>query len=67
VLFDAAAPWPTSPDGSGPALELANIGCTNFSDASCWQASVYHGTPGTVNFVVGITPSTWSVLKERDQ
>jgi hypothetical protein len=67
VLFDDAAPWPTSPDGSGPALELANIGCTNFSDASCWQASVYSGTPGTVNFVVGIAPSTWSALKELYQ
>jgi hypothetical protein len=49
VEYDDASPWPTSPDGSGPSLELLNPLMDN-ALASSWAASVpVGGTPGVVN------------------
>ena len=51
VNYDDIAPWPTSPDGTGPSLELKNPVLDNSSAAS-WAASAgNHGTPGAQNSV----------------
>lgn len=49
VVYADAAPWPTSPDGGCPTLELIDPALDN-ADAANWQASyVPNGTPGAVN------------------
>ncbi|MCF8242326.1 MAG: lamin tail domain-containing protein [Melioribacteraceae bacterium] len=49
VTYDDAAPWPTSPDGGGPTLELIDASTDN-TLAENWQASyVAGGTPGLAN------------------
>jgi len=49
VTYDDASPWPTTPDGHGPSLELIDPSYDN-SLAASWQASfVDGGTPGAVN------------------
>ncbi len=49
VTYDDGDPWPSSPDGDGPSLELISPAMDN-SLASSWQASyVDGGTPGAEN------------------
>lgn len=49
VDYDDAAPWPTTPDGGCPSLELIDVNTDN-NDATNWQASfVDNGTPGAMN------------------
>ena len=61
VLYDDASPWPTSPDGSGPSLELTNASLDN-SLAENWHASyVAGGTPGAVNSTDTTPPTMTSV------
>ncbi len=57
VSYDDEDPWPTEPDGDGPTLELIDPLSDN-SDASNWQTSTGHGTPGAVNNFVGIEKDT---------
>lgn len=55
VEYDDAAPWPTSPDGNGPSLELLSYQLDN-SLATSWKAcedavagTVHFANPGIVN------------------
>ncbi len=48
VRYDDADPWPTSPDGDGPTLELTHPDLDNGISAS-WAASDDLGTPGLQN------------------
>jgi len=48
VAFGASSPWPTTPNGGGPTLELSNPTLDNTLAAS-WVASLGHGTPGKIN------------------
>ena len=49
VHYDDYSPWPTSPDGHGPSLELVNSNFDN-ANADSWQASyITGGTPGAMN------------------
>ena len=51
VEYDDTSPWPTSPDGTGPSLELINPLLDN-ELASSWDPSVpVGGTPGVQNSV----------------
>jgi hypothetical protein len=51
VHYDDAAPWPVTPDGTGPTLELINPVYDN-ALALSWEASCSpHGTPGEQNCV----------------
>lgn len=50
VTYDDAAPWPDTPDGDGPALELLNPAFDNNRPCS-WGASSGAGTPGARNSV----------------
>ena len=48
VLYDDAVPWPLSPDGAGPSLELDPSATDNA--ATSWHASsVDFGTPAAAN------------------
>ncbi len=51
------SPWPVSPDGNGPSLELRDITLDN-SVAANWGASNGNPTPGAVNSIVGQTAPT---------
>lgn len=54
LTYDDASPWPTTPDGNGPSLELKNPDADN-SQAAAWAASLSSGgTPNTQNSVYGI-------------
>lgn len=49
VTYDDSAPWPTSPDGNGPSLELKDSSFDN-DNATSWGASLSDGgTPGSEN------------------
>lgn len=50
------APWPTSPDGTGPSLTLKDpFSAPNHDVATNWRASyINNGSPGTVDNVVTI-------------
>ncbi|NLF40696.1 lamin tail domain-containing protein [bacterium] len=48
--YDDKAPWPTTPDGNGPSLELIDPSYDN-TLASSWLASLSLGTPGRPNSV----------------
>ncbi|MDF2093915.1 lamin tail domain-containing protein [Knoellia sp. 3-2P3] len=51
VTYDDAAPWPVSPDGAGPSLELLGLSADN-ADAASWAPSqAAYGTPRAVNSV----------------
>ena len=64
--YDDAAPWPTSPDGGGPSLEVIDPSAS-LNSAANWQASAIDGgTPGVLSVEpavpgtaqVTITPSS---------
>lgn len=52
VTYGSTAPWPTSPNGTGPSLELKSPTLDN-ADPANWAASTNTGTPNTVNSVSG--------------
>ncbi|MEZ5340396.1 MAG: lamin tail domain-containing protein [Acidimicrobiales bacterium] len=56
VSYDDAAPWPISPDGNGPSLEVVDPLAANDS-ASNWTASVSAAghTAGAANSQTGVT------------
>ncbi len=45
VVYEDGGDWPSSPDGTGPSLELRNVGIDNDLPGS-WRASVAGGSPG---------------------
>jgi hypothetical protein len=62
VTYDDAEPWPTTPDGSGPSLELIDANSDNTLAAS-WAASLANnGTPKAVNSVSTILPTSWVTI-----
>jgi hypothetical protein len=51
--FDDSVPWPTSPDGGGPSLEVVSI-FGNYNSGANWRASsINGGTPGTQPGIAG--------------
>jgi hypothetical protein len=62
VSYDDDPPWPTSPDGGGPSLELRDPTHDNGRPAN-WAASLAPtGTPGAPNSVAGALaelPAVW--------
>ncbi len=62
VEYDDVTPWPNTPDGDGPSLELCDVDSDN-NDGTNWAASstntgiviggsTIYGTPGAANFCV---------------
>lgn len=56
VTYSDSTPWPVSPDGSGPSLELKDPDLDN-TLASSWGASLGGSTPGRINSLVGAPAS----------
>ena len=57
VTYSDAAPWPSSPDGTGPSLELRNLMSDNTVPEN-WGASLLPGgTPGARNSIDGTDPA----------
>jgi len=59
VTYDDSSPWPGSPDGSGPSLELINPTLDN-EDGGSWDPSLAAGgTPGAPNsaFSLNVGPT----------
>lgn len=51
VNFDDSAPWPSTPDGAGPTLELIDLSL-DITLSTSWQASCgLNGTPAAPNSV----------------
>ncbi len=48
LVYGINYPWPVSPNGDGPTLELLNPGLDNAIGHN-WKASVGYGTPGKQN------------------
>lgn len=48
MQYNDAAPWPLSPDGEGPTLQLDNPN-GNLNDPANWYAGCNKGTPGLPN------------------
>lgn len=56
VTYADVAPWPTSPDGTGPTLELRDLTADNELPEN-WGASLVNGgTPRAKNSIEGTTP-----------
>ncbi|MCA9234056.1 MAG: CotH kinase family protein [Planctomycetales bacterium] len=52
-VYDDAAPWPLTPDGDGPSLEVVSV-AGNYNSGANWQASATAGgTPGVVPGLAG--------------
>lgn len=65
VVYDDVPPWPTSPDGAGPSLELIDPLLDN-SQANAWLASLgTYGTPGAPNSVASNAPRVISETPRR--
>jgi hypothetical protein len=61
VVYDDKAPWPTTPDGQGPSLELLDPSLDN-ADPTAWAASLGWGTPGRPNSVPEPAALLWALL-----
>lgn len=53
VTYSDGSPWPSSPDGTGPSLELKDPEL-DITQASSWAASLTGSTPGAQNSWTGI-------------
>ena len=51
ITYSDGGEWPSSPDGTGPSLELLNPNSDNSLPTSWDPSSVDEGTPGTINSV----------------
>lgn len=57
VTYADVAPWPSTPDGTGPSLELRDLLADN-NVAASWGASLANGgTPGARNSIDGTGPA----------
>ncbi len=62
--FNDQAPWPTSPDGTGPSLVLVNpLEGPDHGQAASWRASTtIGGSPGTIE-AEGTDYATWAARR----
>lgn len=66
VTYSDRGLWPTSPDGSGPSLELKDVSIDNTVPAN-WAASIGNPTPAAVNSQMLLnTPTITNVLQPSD-
>lgn len=66
VTYSDLTPWPTSPDGDGPSLEIIDpLGDPN--DPSNWRASIYQGgSPGTEGLPIDGDYDRNGIVNEAD-
>lgn len=64
LTYDDNDPWPASPDGTGPSLELIDA-TSDLTQPTSWAASLSNGgTPGVENSVTGLDlPTITNVTK----
>lgn len=62
VEYDDATPWPTTPDGDGPSLELIDPTLDN-SLGTSWVAGPVGGTPGTYEWQSPVDKVSWGAFK----
>lgn len=55
VGYDDAAPWPLTPDGTGPSMELKATNLDNTLAVNWGASTVSGGTPLAVNSLVGLS------------
>ena len=60
LTYSDSSPWPSSPDGSGPSLELKDPNLDN-SLPSSWSASIEPGTPMAQNSVANTNLPTVTI------
>ncbi len=67
VTYSDHSPWPATPDGNGPSLELKD-GLLDNSDPTAWSASLVNGgTPGVINSVTNSNlPSVSNVTQPQN-
>ena len=56
LTYDDVDPWPTSPDGFGPSLELRGLALDNTQAANWGPSNANLGTPGAPNSIDGTGP-----------
>lgn len=54
VAYGVTAPWPSSPNGTGPSLELVDPFADNNVAANWGASTVVNGTPGAQNSVFNV-------------
>lgn len=57
VTYADLPPWPTTPDGTGPSLELRDLLSDNTVAANWGPSLAYGGTPGARNSIDGTGPA----------
>jgi len=56
VTWQTSNPWPVTPDGNGPSLELISLGSDLGSPANWAASTTTNGTPGSAPSLVSATP-----------
>ncbi len=56
VTYADVAPWPSTPDGTGPSLELRSLAADNSRPENWGPSTVAGGTPRAVNSLDGTAP-----------
>ncbi|MFZ0159077.1 MAG: lamin tail domain-containing protein, partial [Kineosporiaceae bacterium] len=56
VTYADAAPWPSTPDGTGPSLELRSVTADNSRPENWGPSTTSGGTPRAVNSLDGTAP-----------
>ncbi len=64
VHYDDSSPWPVSPDGTGPTLELISPDLDNDS-AQNWTAYIKNGTPGALNLYYPVSGMRYEYASVR--
>ncbi len=65
LTYSDGGEWPSSPDGTGPSLELLNPALDNSLPTSWDPSSVDDGTPGEINSVY--TENTLPICKDGER
>ena len=59
VIFDDGPPWPVTPDGIGPSLEVIDPALDNSTPRNWHASAAGGGTPGAINSVSAIGLPPW--------
>ena len=63
VSYGVSSPWPTSPNGGGPSLELIDWTADNNNSANWGASSETYGTPGEPNTIANPAPTIGKILR----
>lgn len=63
VRYGTSSPWPTSPNGDGPSLELIDWTANNNNGANWGASNETYGTPGEINTITNPGPTIGKILR----